>query len=286
MAVDTWRGFRLEELKRCPLCGRGRSELAYCFDLFGVNQCSTCGVGYLSPRVVEDDIIKIYQDPSYFSSDSRFGYSDYESQQSGLRRSFGLLVEKLIEFGRAKGSLLEIGCGPGLFLQEAKEYFDHIVGLDLSEDALRAAVNYADEVVVGGVDALSENDQFDLVVAISLIEHVYGPHRFMKRMMAHLKESGAILFVTPEWGGVWHTLLGRKWPSFKIPEHVLFYSRKALRYLGDCYGLESSFFAFTQFAPVALVLNSLGVMKGFEAAWLTIDIPVPHTMIAVLYKRP
>ena len=287
MVVDTWQGLRLEEIERCPVCGWKRGDLLYTFGFFGVHSCLGCGAGHLSPRVVEDDIVKIYQNPSYFSSDSSFGYLNYESQEDGLRKSFALLVKRLKKWGRAKGTLLEIGCGPGLFLQEAQGSFEHMIGLDLSEDALKRASMYADRVVVGGIDALQEGEQFDLVVAISLIEHVYSPGKFLRNILGHLKEGGAILFVTPDFGGIWHRFLGRRWPSFKIPEHVVFYTRRSLRYLGDTCGLDTSFFAFTQFAPVSLVLNSLGAAKVMDIMGLDLsfNLPVPHTMLAVLYER-
>jgi SAM-dependent methyltransferase len=180
---------------------------------------------------------------------------------------------------------LEIGCGPGLFLERTRGFFSYRVGLDFSEFALDSAKNWADKVVCGGVNRLEDGEEFDLIVGISVLEHIYDPHGFMCDVMAHLKNDGAALFVVPDFGGVWHRMLGVKWPSFKVPEHVVFFTVRGLRLLGDRHGLKSSFFSFTQCAPLSLILGCLGIKCFTEGKVTGVEIPIPHAMRAVLYEK-
>ncbi len=279
-----WRGLKLEKVGACPLCGAGQGEVEYRFPPFSLVRCDGCSVTYLSPRVREDDMKGIYENPSYFSSDSSLGYADYGSQSRGLRRSFRLLLRRLRRLGGIGGALLEVGCGPGLFLSESRPFFSLQVGMDFSSYALEKASRHADKVIYGGVEALDGSDRFDVVVAISLIEHVYGPVGFLRRLVGHVKEGGRILFVTPEVDGVWYRVLGRRWPSFKVPEHVVLYNRRSLRILGELCGLRSSFFPFTQFAPLSLVFDSLGLVDLLPGVVGNVHLPIPFTMLGVIYE--
>lgn len=283
-----WKGFRLEETGACPLCGSEGQKKIYGFPPFHVVRCTDCSIAYLSPRMHEPDIRRIYEDPSYFSApSSEFGYGNYAVQAAGLRKSFSLLVKKLDSCGVSGGDLLEIGCGPGLFLKEARAFFSRTTGLDYSETALKTAAHHADRVIKGDVNRLGEEDQFDMIAAISLLEHVYDPMRFMRILIKHLRQDGSVLFITPDFDGIWRRIMGHGWPSFKIPEHVLYYNRESLSKLGREYHLNSTFFHFTQFAPISLVCEVLSMghaISNLEMA-RSILLPVPFTMLCVLYSR-
>ncbi len=285
--AEQWRESELEEVTNCPLCNGGAALLEYDLSPFTLVRCENCSLCYLSYRLPERVMRRIYEDPSYFSSDSPFGYWDYRAQEEGLKKSFWLLVWRLKRMGKAGGALLEIGCGPGLFLCQSRPYFSYQVGMDFSQRALEDAESYADRVVMGGMDALDDDERFDLVVAISLLEHVYEPVAFLREVKRHLKGHGSVLFVTPDMDGLWRRFLGRRWPSFKVPEHVVLYNRRSLRMLGELCGFEAIFFNFTQFAPMSLIFRSLGVdrflperMKGSSLV-----LPIPMTMIGVLYSK-
>lgn len=283
-----WRGCSLEEVSRCPLCGDEGREEVYNFPPFKVMRCHRCSAAYLSPRLREEDMVGFYQDPSYYSSSSSpLGYSDYSAQAKGLEKSFRVLAKKLKNMGVTGGSLLEIGCGPGILLKAVGDLFSHKMGMDFSRSALEKAKAYAHEVVVGGIEVLPKTRRFDTVVGVSLIEHVYEPIAFMRSVVSHVEEDGAIVMVTPDFDGIWRKVLGERWPSFKVPEHVIFYNRNSLRLLGEVCGLTSSFFYFTQFALLSLVLNSLGMdglLKALDGLQ-GLSLPLPHTMLGVVFKR-
>jgi 2-polyprenyl-3-methyl-5-hydroxy-6-metoxy-1,4-benzoquinol methylase len=188
-----WGDYNMETVKNCPLCGSREAEEAYLFSPFKVIRCIECSLAYLSPRLEEGEMKRFYQDPSYYTSSSSLGYSDYDAQTSGLAKSFSLLAKRLAKMGVRGGSLLEIGCGPGLFLKEAKSMFATRVGMDFSESALERAKEHADEVIVGSVDSLEPHRRFDVIVGISLIEHVYEPTGFMRELVSHLEENGRIV---------------------------------------------------------------------------------------------
>jgi SAM-dependent methyltransferase len=128
----------------------------------------------------------------------------------------------------AGGRLLDIGCGYGFFLEAAAPYFEFRAGTELSARAAKIARQRADEVHLGSLEAVAKDQRFDCIVALHVVEHVYEPVRFLRRVRDHLASDGAILVAVPDMGGVWRKGMGRGWPSFKFPEHVAYYDSRTL----------------------------------------------------------
>ena len=275
----------LEPVPACPLCGGRKHSQLYAFQPFEVVRCMHCSLGYLSPRLSEEAMMAQYQDPEYFEGSNGCGYEDYKLQEAGLRYSFRNLLHILEKKGLTGGALLEIGCGPGLFLDEAKKYFGYRVGTEFSADIAQQALKFADRIIVGGLEHLEETDYFDVIIAISVIEHVYEPIPFLASICNHLRTGGAVVLVTPDLDGLWRRLFRSRWPSFKIPEHVIYFNTETLRQLGTESGLQKvDLFGFTQIFPLSLILNKLCIRH--TPPWFQrFLLPVPYTMICSVLRR-
>jgi hypothetical protein len=60
---------------------------------------------------------------------------------------------------------------------------------------------------------------------------VYQPLSFVKQLASHTKAGGYIVVATPDIGGALRRTMGRRWPSFKVPEHVVYFDFQSLRAL-------------------------------------------------------
>jgi 2-polyprenyl-3-methyl-5-hydroxy-6-metoxy-1,4-benzoquinol methylase len=216
------------ELVRCPLCGTGEHSLLYDFAPYHVVRCLGCRASYLSPRLIESAIRRLYEDDEYFQA-GESGYKDYLQQEVSLRYSFSRFMRQLQRRRLTGGSLLEVGCGYGFLLDEAKGYFQNRVGIDLSDAAVASTRQRADSVYQGDISSIPAADKFDCIVLVSVIEHVYMPVDFLRQLSTHLRPAGKVIIATPDVDSVYRRLLGRRWPAFQvIPEHVAFYNGKTL----------------------------------------------------------
>src|SRR5262249_4529231 len=145
---------------------------------------------------------KAYRQSSYYEGGTS-GYADtsYTAQESALRATFKRLLVNLARRGLTGGDLLEIGCGYGYLLDEARSFFDQRVGTDFSSQAAEIARATGAEVFIGGVDQVPPESKFDCVVATQVIEHVYEPLSFVKALAEHTKLGGHIVIATPDIGG-------------------------------------------------------------------------------------
>jgi 2-polyprenyl-3-methyl-5-hydroxy-6-metoxy-1,4-benzoquinol methylase len=293
------------DLPACPLCGEAvAGEPAYRFPPYGVTRCRSCGFWYLRPRLSEERMRDAYAHETYFEGGG-LGYRSYLAQESTLRLTFRRFLRQLAargiggDFGRvggggesagaaagsAGGRLLEIGCAYGFFLEEARASFGYRAGTDYSAAALAIAATRADRTYLGGLESVAETEPFDCAACIHVIEHIYDPLRFVRDVFDRLRPGGWLVLATPNMGGLWRPLMGRRWPFFKAPEHVTYFDRAALRRLLQAGG-------FTDVQPVPYVsvfsLDMIGEKLGWKPPGFArrLSFRLPGTTIAAAGRKP
>lgn len=214
------------EYTACPLCNGNESNSLYAFPPFYVVRCKACGLFYLNPRLNESNILDYYARELYDEYSAGLGY---EIQEPTLRMTFRRFLQNLHKRKLTGGRLLEIGCGSGFLIDEAKSYFSYRVATDMSPEAAKKAKTLADEVYCGDLSAVPKSvPLFDCVIAFSVIEHIYRPHAFIQEILERLSPHGKLVLATPNIDTLYYKILRKKWPFFIPPEHVCLYSPKTL----------------------------------------------------------
>jgi len=112
--------------------------------------------------------------------------------------------------------VLDIGCGDGTISTLIRDLRDcKVVGIDLSDNALKIAKNQGIECVRCDVEErLPFKDlTFDCVFAGEIIEHIYDTDSFIKEVYRVLKQRGVFIITTPNLAGLGSRislLLGKK----------------------------------------------------------------------------
>jgi SAM-dependent methyltransferase len=270
----------------CPLCKSSSTSIIHIRKPFAVVLCSGCGLAYLNPRLKESFIKRIYEGKSYFSEGEMTGYKDYISQERSLRITFRKFLSELKRAGFTSDRLLEVGCGYGYFLDEARVISPFLFGTELSPEAAAHARKLPGvEIHTGDMDSLPAGwDNFDITITINVIEHIYAPLEFIIALKQTLKERGRIVVATPDFGSFWYKILGGNWPSFKIPEHVAFYTSKTLRHLLKKAGFRDiREIPFRHVFPVCVVTGKFGLNIGGRLG--QIPVSIPKTMIALTGQK-
>ena len=280
-----WSAEDLESVS-CLLCGSAPpARGGYQLPPFRAVRCPECGFWYLTPRLREASMLDAYRSGEYFEGVTGLGYSSYLAQEPTLRLTFQRALDELARRGLTGGRLLEIGCAYGFFLDEAEGRFAARVGTDFSAEAAERAHGRADRIHLGGLEALENEDPFDLIAVIHVIEHIYDPRTMVASLAEHLRPGGALLLATPDMGGFWRPLLGRFWPFIKTPEHVSFFDRHTLTRLLELEGfVEVETFPYHSVFSFHLVAEKLGLrLPDFARRW---NLILPATTAAVIGRRP
>lgn len=228
-ALDDSAQVALEEAS-CPNCdGATDDDPLHEFGRFQVCRCARCGLVRLSPRLAETELAQFY-DGEYFAGARRAGYDDYERDRPLYEKTFARRL-RLIRRFKPAGALLDIGCGPGYFLAVARRAGYDVRGLDCSAYAVeRARAEFPERVAQGFLTrSLYAEKSFDVVTMFDLFEHVYHPRGFLSDLHAATKDDGVVVITTPNQRSLLARASGRNWVSYKIPEHVFYYTPETLR---------------------------------------------------------
>jgi len=216
----------------CPLCGPGVAQrLRHSFPPFAAVACVGCGLLFLSPRLVAPRMLERYQGACYFDSEvAGQGYDEYLAVRENWLRTFDARLRVIARHQRA-GRVLDVGCGPGFFLEAAQRRGYEAWGLDPSAYAVELARRACGDRVRQGVleTAPFPAGHFDLLTAFDAFEHVYQPLDFVAAAERLLARDGVLVITTPDPTSLLARVSGRRWVSFKIPEHVFYWSPATIR---------------------------------------------------------
>jgi ubiquinone/menaquinone biosynthesis C-methylase UbiE len=138
---------------------------------------------------------------------------------------------------------LDLGCGTGVFTAElARAGASPVVGVDVAEAALRRArVNYPELdfriATVDGPLPLRDNE-FDLVWASEVIEHVPDTARWLSEVRRVLVPGGRLLLTTPSHGRLRIALGGIERFSDPLGDHLHLYTRRSLTETLEGFGFD------------------------------------------------
>lgn len=133
-------------------------------------------------------------------------------------------------------TILDFGCGEGLFLKAMRDRglsAKKVLGVDIQKDAIERATTLVPEYDFKHIDLFQINldvFQFDLVIAIEVLEHLYEPEKFLKHLTA--LSSKYVLFTVPfePWFQIVNLLRGRDILRLgNHPEHVNHWSPASFR---------------------------------------------------------
>jgi 2-polyprenyl-3-methyl-5-hydroxy-6-metoxy-1,4-benzoquinol methylase len=139
-------------------------------------------------------------------------------------------------------TLLDIGCGNGALAASLAARGADVVGIDVSESGIGLArQNHpaSQWLVMSAYDDLRSRlgREFDFVVGLEVIEHLFDPRLFLRRTFQALKPGGLLVLSTPYHGylkNVALALSGHLDAHFTVlwdGGHIKFFSWPALRTL-------------------------------------------------------
>jgi len=170
-------------------------------------ECSHCGLVYSNPRP-SSSYLKDFYDRRY-----RFFYEGMRRIDAAYIRKRRLRELAISRFNRyakylpAGVKLLDVGCGAGLFLDEARAKVPDARLFGIEPDSI--AVQYCRrelglEVHQGFLEDCEGWEPVDAIGAFHLIEHIDGLNQFVQALRAKLEPGGLVFLETPNCYGSWN----------------------------------------------------------------------------------
>jgi 2-polyprenyl-3-methyl-5-hydroxy-6-metoxy-1,4-benzoquinol methylase len=250
-------------VRSCPACAEA-SDHAFRFRVNGCDiwQCLTCR---LARADTADFDPATYYTGEYFSGNRRDGYADYLGTAPVLSREFESSVTFIRHFCD-KGKLLELGCAYGLFLKEAKPYFD-VSGIELAEDAAQYARNSGLNVLSGSADErnFEKIGMVDVIVLFDVIEHLVDPQGALALCARYLRPGGIIVVTTGDFDSWLARIAGAHWRLMTPPQHLWYFTQSSMHRLATATGLSLEYADHPwKTVPLSLILFQLRRMLGLR----------------------
>ena len=119
--------------------------------------------------------------------------------RAGQQRRLEMIVQAADK--RVQGSVLENGCGVGMYVQRLASFGGTVIGLEYDfERAAEAYVNSAHIVNSAGDFLPFPSSVFDLILSHEVIEHVEDDRLAVREMVRVLKPGGRIVVFAPNRG--------------------------------------------------------------------------------------
>jgi SAM-dependent methyltransferase len=164
----------------------------------------------------------------------------YLGEEAGRRRTAQRLLDLLSRHLPSGARLLDVGCGPGLLLDEARRRGLRGVGLELSAASARHAREALGlDVREVSLEQLDPTERFDAIVLADVLEHLDDPVAAIEECAARLGEGGVLCVVTPDPASPAARLAGRRWWGY-LPGHANLLPRRTLREVITATGLVIS----------------------------------------------
>lgn len=207
----------------CYLCRSNDYRLITKRSKYEIVCCNNCDFVFTTPFPKKEEVEAFYSD---------FDYRDSLSAEKVIRSDAKRSLSEIEQYAKGKGELLDVGCGRGYFLDEARKFGWNTFGVDTS----KLVTNYAKEtlhlnVFCGDIFSFRSVRSFDLVTLNQVIEHFVNPKDLINQCGKHLKKNGLLYIATPNVGSVSARVLKDNFDHYIPPEHLSYFSRRTLQRL-------------------------------------------------------
>ncbi|MFJ4688932.1 class I SAM-dependent methyltransferase [Streptomyces sp. NPDC091377] len=248
-----------DKLMDCPVCGTGDAELfakAYDKEYFTSStqyryaRCGACSAVYLDDPPA-DRLDEIYP-PNYYSYGGIEGSTAF-TERIKEKLDGRTLRRILAKIPGERLRVLDVGGGAGWLLTTARRVCPRVAEtheVDMQEAAAPAAERAGHVYHCMPVEEFTSGEKFDLIMMMSVIEHVPDPARVLRQACDLLSDDGVLLVKTPN-TATWDCRIfrHRNWGGFHCPRHFVLFTRDGLADLGERCGLRARSSAYTQGAP-------------------------------------
>ncbi|MCD6403768.1 MAG: class I SAM-dependent methyltransferase [Nanoarchaeota archaeon] len=149
------------------------------------------------------------------------------------------LVDYVLELVPEDTRLLDVGCGPGVLLREARAKKKcEVCGVDFLPHFVNRLRKEGFEVKLCDIERekIPFKGRFDVITMTEVIEHLFDPLSVLKKLRGKLKRGGYLILSTPNTFSLKYRLmflLGRNIFACQSPLHIRFFSKNILKRLLD-----------------------------------------------------
>jgi 2-polyprenyl-3-methyl-5-hydroxy-6-metoxy-1,4-benzoquinol methylase len=176
----------------CPYC-HSNAELDFSINKRHYFHCRNCDLIFKGNRRNDDQNKVIsYYEKEYFNN---YAHNELTGSRNIIYSHILDTIETKINIGK----LLDVGCGCGFFLKEARSRGWNVTGIDPSEKSIDYCNNTLGTASArkGTLASISTEKDYNVITMINVLDHSTEPWSEIEKSITLLKEDGLIFLRFP-----------------------------------------------------------------------------------------
>jgi 2-polyprenyl-3-methyl-5-hydroxy-6-metoxy-1,4-benzoquinol methylase len=197
-------------------------------DRFDIVECDECGLARTEPQPSTDELDRYYTS-SYHGASQRYRLGLENSLAPIHRRR----IDRIEQLTGGSGRALDVGCGPGWFLERMRRRGWETRGTERSESAARQARDTLSlDVRAQSLDDLIlEGASYDAIILWHVAEHMHDPTDLLVSIGRLLRPGGVLMIGVPNFGSPEARLGRAAWFHLDVPRHLFHFTPETLQRL-------------------------------------------------------
>lgn len=162
--------------------------------------CVRCGHIHVAPIPKASDLAEFYKTKFYAQERKSDYFSKQKKQLHWWNQIFDLRLTRFEKSLGRCGTILDVGCGPGFFLDRARCRGWEILGIEPARDAARYARDELGlkvlEASVEKLPELTSSASVDVIYSHGVIEHLQEPISYLRDACKILQKKSGIIFTS------------------------------------------------------------------------------------------
>jgi SAM-dependent methyltransferase len=224
-------------------CGHPSAEAETLFDAndpstgdaFTIVRCRQCDLAQTAPAPTDAELDGYY--PQGYHSTTKRYRGGMDRILSMVHRSRIRTIERLLG---GPGSVLDIGCGPGVLINQMRSRGWRVRGTERSPSAAQQArdVFHLDVSAVDVDELVAAGATYDSVVLWHVAEHLHTPEVTVRAIARLLRPGGVLLVAVPNFGSPEARIGRARWFHLDVPRHLVHFTPATLTAILDATGFR------------------------------------------------
>lgn len=236
----------MKTISQCIVCGSTQySPYLTCKDYtvskenFTIVACNDCGFKFTNPRPDDSVLGNYYKAEEYIS---------HTNTKKGLVNKLYHLVRtrtlkkklNLVRSYVSRGTILDYGCGTGMFLNVCKKAGWEAYGMEPDDEArkIASAANlnlFSDK---SRINTYITDKKFNVITLWHVLEHVTDMDETLSFFKNRLDKKGVLVIAVPNHVSYDAKHYGEYWAAYDVPRHLHHFEKKTIKQLVESKGFR------------------------------------------------
>ena len=256
----------------CPHCDSDETHSSFILNGFNHVTCKNCDSVYVSPRLNDECLHKLYSDEYYSEMFTKSMIPFFDKRKVLIGENKFNQILDFFSADESKKKVLDIGCGVGEVIDVFNDNGWQCEAIELNPVASEWLRGKGIKVFNDTLDNYQTSEKFDLIMAWNVVEHVTNPKEFIRKSFDLLRPGGLFVTEVPHGNSMLIDYCRKTGMDplriLQGEQHIMLYSINAYKELHQLPGFEE----------VHIQTNGLDIGTIFDCSKLEIERNIVSTI--------